>query len=84
MLGDASYALYLIHYPLISIVCKAAIALGLSGLLGATITYVVALVLCIGSAVVFHLWVEKPLLRYLSPQRKGREDLINKKIEGMP
>lgn len=70
LLGDASYALYLIHFPLISIICKVAIMLGLSGIMGAIVTYIIALFLCLGSALVFHLWIEKPILRYFNPKRR--------------
>ena len=43
LLGDASFALYLIHAPVASVVCKVAIAIGLAGLLGASIAWLVAL-----------------------------------------
>jgi len=66
LLGDASYALYLIHFPLISLMCKVAIALHLQtlGMTGAIITFIVIFAVCIVVAVVFHLWVERPIARY--------------------
>ena len=64
-LGDASYALYLIHFPLVSLLCKVAIATGLSGLRGALLTYVAILVVTIACAVAFNLYVERPLLSWL-------------------
>jgi len=33
-LADSSYALYILHFPLISLLCKIAIAIGLQGLVG--------------------------------------------------
>lgn len=62
-LGDASYALYLAHYPIISVVCKAAVVIGLAGLVGAAITWVAAIVICIGVALALHLGIERPLMK---------------------
>lgn len=59
LLSDSSYVLYLLHYPVISLVCKVAMALGLRGAVGALITFVVALLCCIVAAIVFHLFIER-------------------------
>lgn len=82
MLGDASYALYLIHFPLISVIAKAARALGMTGLAGATAVFVVGTVASIGIAILFHLWIERPIMRRLSarkpqpgPDRPGNKAL---------
>jgi exopolysaccharide production protein ExoZ len=66
LLGDSSYALYLIHYPLISILCKCLLLLGLTGVVGAAVAFPAILCCCVVVAVAFHLLVEKPLLRTLS------------------
>ncbi len=67
LLGNASFVLYLIHYPVLSIVCKLAMVVGLGnlGMLGAVITYVGTFLVCVIVSVAFHLWVEKPLSAYL-------------------
>lgn len=67
LLGNASFVLYLIHYPVLSIVCKAAMALGMGelGMLGAFITYFGTFVICVVVSIAFHLWIEKPLSAYL-------------------
>ncbi|GAB4556468.1 MAG: acyltransferase [Rhizobacter sp.] len=62
LLSDSSYVLYLLHYPVISLVCKLAMAVGLRGAVGAVITFVAALVCCILAAVVFHLFIERRLV----------------------
>jgi exopolysaccharide production protein ExoZ len=62
LLGDASYVLYLIHYPLISVLCKIAKAVGLTGLGGAVLTWAATLTVCIGAAVLVHLLIERPLV----------------------
>lgn len=74
LLGDASYALYLIHFPLISVVCKISIAAGLSGVWGSIAAFLIGVFACVAVSLVFHLYVEKPVLRYLgtkleSPRR---------------
>lgn len=68
-LGDASYALYLIHFPLISLLCKVAMMIGLNGTIGAALTFVSVFLLCLLSAVLLHIAVEKPLLIRLSGKR---------------
>lgn len=69
ILGDASYALYLIHFPLISALCKLAIFSGLRGPAGAAISYFIILGACIVSALTFHILVERPVLKLFSKRR---------------
>jgi exopolysaccharide production protein ExoZ len=65
-LGESSYSLYLIHYPLISALCKFMIYVGLAGRPGAIVAYPFILGACICASVGFHLRVERPILRALS------------------
>lgn len=62
LLGNSSYVLYLIHYPLISLACKIAIASGLTGFIGATITWGLTLIVCVAASVLIHLIIERPIL----------------------
>lgn len=62
LLSDSSYALYLLHFPLISLMCKVFVYAGLRGAAGAVLAFVVTLVCCIGFAIAFHLVVERRLL----------------------
>lgn len=64
LLGDSSYALYLMHFPLISLLCKISVHLGLNqyGVIGALLSYCTIFSSCLISAVAFHLWVERPLV----------------------
>ena len=66
-LGDSSYVLYLIHYPLISALCKLAMLLQLDklGIAGAAISYAAILGACLIASVAFHRWIEKPVIGYL-------------------
>ncbi len=66
VLGDASYAMYLIHFPLIALLCKLAVALGLHGVAGVTLAFVGIFVSVVVASVLFYLWVERPMLRALS------------------
>ncbi len=66
LMGDASYALYLIHLPLISILCKLAIKVGLHGTYGASIAFAVIFMICIFAALAFYSYIERPILSKLS------------------
>lgn len=66
LLGDASYSIYLVHYPLISAGCKVAVALGLRGESAALLVYPVLLAAAVLAGVGLHLAVEKPLISRLN------------------
>lgn len=69
-LGEASYVLYLVHVPVISLCSK----LGAAHLPKTTGGAVTALALAVGAsvvgAVIFHRLIERPLLRRLSRRRE--------------
>lgn len=71
VLGDASYALYLLHIPVISVLCKVFARLGVSGPLALTAVFAFVVLACIGVAVLFHLAIERPMLARL---RFGRRE----------
>jgi exopolysaccharide production protein ExoZ len=62
VLGDASYALYLLHVPVMGVVLKLAVAAGLAGLASAWLSWSTALVVCIASALFVHRWIGEPLI----------------------
>lgn len=62
-LGDASYSLYLIHYPVISVVAKVGGGLPAMGLFAGMIAT------SVGAGAVLHLLVEKPLLSFANRAR---------------
>lgn len=66
-LGDASYALYLLHYPMVSVLTRIAVGLGLArfGFWGAALALVLEVAICVATAMAFHLWIEKPILNWL-------------------
>jgi peptidoglycan/LPS O-acetylase OafA/YrhL len=69
VLGGASYALYLIHYPFISLAMRVMIRLGLHGAGGALLAFSVAVSVSVALAVAFHLRIERPMLRALNAWR---------------
>lgn len=82
ILGDSSYALYLIHYPLISVLCKLSLMIQLNklGAIGAAIAYIFIFSACLITAVAFHLWLEKPITAYFRHKAgdKGRQSSSSK------
>jgi peptidoglycan/LPS O-acetylase OafA/YrhL len=62
LLGDSSYVLYLVHYPIISMACKIGIAAGLVGFAGAAITWVLTALFCVVIAALIHVMIEAPML----------------------
>ena len=76
LIGAASYVLYLIHYPLLSVGCKVAMACGMQklGIAGMAASYTLLLAAVITAAILFHLAIELPVQRWLSARmiRKNR------------
>lgn len=67
LLGGASYALYLIHFPIISALVKIFMKIGgYQSPIMQVIYFIITVAVCIGASIVFHLFIEKPLLRRLS------------------
>jgi peptidoglycan/LPS O-acetylase OafA/YrhL len=71
LLGDASYALYLIHFPLIAVLCKLVVALGLRGRAGSGVAFVAIGIACVLASVAFHLAIERPILRRMRGSKRG-------------
>ena len=68
ILGDASYSLYLWHTALISLFLKIFFYFGILnlGLYGALLSYLLILLFVIFFSVLFHLYVERKIIRYLN------------------
>jgi peptidoglycan/LPS O-acetylase OafA/YrhL len=75
LLGDASYAIYLVHVPALAMLAKAFVSTGLRRL-PAQLSFVIIVASVTAAGVALHLWIEKPLLRLLSgDQLVGRQRL---------
>ena len=66
LLSDSSYAMYLLHFPIISLVCKLVVHAGLTGWTGAIVAFVVAIAASLGSTIAFHVWIERRVLAWRS------------------
>jgi peptidoglycan/LPS O-acetylase OafA/YrhL len=64
-LSDASYAMYLLHFPIISLVCKLLMLAGLQGVVGATLALVLSFVVSIAAALAFNVYIERRLVAWL-------------------
>ncbi|MGQ0699766.1 MAG: acyltransferase family protein [Panacagrimonas sp.] len=66
LLGDSTYALYLIHFPLLSFLCKLLVVFGAArfGVAGTVISFVAIFFGCIVASILFHIWIERPLVAY--------------------
>jgi len=64
-LSDASYAMYLLHFPIISLVCKLLTLAGLHGAPGATLALVLSFVVSIAAALAFSVYIERRLVAWL-------------------
>jgi peptidoglycan/LPS O-acetylase OafA/YrhL len=65
LLGDASYAIYLVHFLALSLLAKLAWSSGAARLVPAQVAYVVLAVLAVGAGTLCHLVVERPILSVL-------------------
>lgn len=60
-LGEASYALYLIHFAALSVLAKLAIRSGFAAAVPPEVAFVTLLAIILASALLFHRWIEVPL-----------------------
>ena len=65
LLGAASYSIYLIHNPLQSVLHRIIRAVDLQAIIYPNIIFISIAILCVLAGIILHLWIEKPLLRYL-------------------
>jgi exopolysaccharide production protein ExoZ len=65
MLGNASYALYLIHLTVIPLAIRALARSGFLAAMPAAVTVSALMVLCLGAAIALHRAVEVPLATFL-------------------
>ncbi len=78
LLGDASYALYLLHIPVISVLCKLTLPLGAHSTAAMAAIFAGVFAACVASALTFHMAIEQPLVACL--RSRLRPLLANRKL----
>ena len=73
LMGDASYALYLIHPIVLQTTHKAFTAVFPKSLATTIMMSIAALILSIVAGLVLHLFIEKPITRFLNKSSKPKE-----------
>jgi len=63
-LGDASYSVYLIHYPCLSVIFKIALMLNLFNGFGYLISTGLIVMITLAIGCLTYIWIEKPLLSF--------------------
>jgi exopolysaccharide production protein ExoZ len=72
-LGEASYSIYLVHYPALSAAIKVTLTMNKLLHAPAPIVFIAAASAALGAGVLFHLAIERPLMVQLTKPRKIRE-----------
>jgi len=65
LLGSASYSIYLIHNPLLSVLNRIVNKLDMVSFLDAKVIFLSIVIICVVAGIVLHLLIEKPILKYL-------------------
>jgi exopolysaccharide production protein ExoZ len=71
MLGNSSYSLYLVHLPFGSIAVRI-----LSPFVGGELLMIFLCIGAIAASVIVHVWIEKPVLRWLQVRHKRKHVAI--------
>ena len=71
LLGDASYSLYLIHFPLIAILSRTLVAMLPKTFASACVAFVLMVVICAAVSAAFYTFIERPILRRLMNSKRA-------------
>lgn len=63
--GTASYAIFLVHYPLLSILSKLGRSIGMGQWFSGEVILVLFSGICIGAGILFQRWIEGPLTAWV-------------------
>ncbi len=77
-MGAASYSLYLIHYPMLAVLTKMAFYVNKHIHLPLTLYFFGMAMTCQIAAICFHLWIERPVVRWC----RGGGWLAERRLEG--
>lgn len=73
-MGGASYAMYLIHNPIVSVAAKAGVVLDRHAFMPLWIHALATFLACQVAALIFHVLLEKPILRLVDRRRASAGD----------
>jgi peptidoglycan/LPS O-acetylase OafA/YrhL len=68
-LGDSSYSLYLLHIPIISLLCKGILKLGVTNPIALVAMFFLVVLACVGASVLFYMAIERPMLEMLRSKK---------------
>ena len=74
LLGAASYSIYLVHFPLLSLFAKLCLRLGITAHVPVEIAFVGVVLVTVAAGVGFHRLVERPLLAAINTRAFARRD----------
>jgi len=66
LLGSASYSIYLVHNPLLSVLHRVVQKVNLALYIEPNIIFLILVITCLGVGIGLHLYIEKPLLKYIT------------------
>lgn len=69
-LGDASYSIYLVHFPAVTLIADKIFDFGLSAAIPKPFYFLAILLAAVTAGIGFHIFIEKPIIRLL--QRRVR------------
>jgi exopolysaccharide production protein ExoZ len=70
LLGDASYSIYLVHFPVLSVLCKVGTSLRFDAVVPPPFLFLLFFAIAVGVGVVFARYVELPLRQWKKRRRK--------------
>lgn len=81
LIGNASYSLYLLHYPLIIAMTKVVVSFGIVkfGTISAISSFILFFIISIFTAILWHLKIEKPIIKILQNKFISKEFRNNEK-----
>lgn len=71
LLGDASYSIYLVHFPALSLAAKVLYGAGIDDHLPRMVIFLILFVGALAAGVAFHFAAEKPILMFFRRLRSG-------------
>jgi exopolysaccharide production protein ExoZ len=75
LLGEASYAIYLIHLPAISAFGR--VAVWFRDQIPAPVLMLIVAAAALAIGLIYHIWIERPLMRFINGLGKPHQPVVN-------